>query len=214
MQVFSTREASAPSVALHALPRCRTESGNARWNHPYRSHHSAVGNNTTAVTNVAVIANSTHVELLWRGLRAGMPRPWRVKALRSDGQVIPVRGGVVRGGVDATRLLGQRVGPISAWCGREEAAGLPAHSWLSNPSPPPARSPRRRPRRRSAAIVMLASAVELGRVMAEHGRILPSPANRRPSGPEVLQKLAPRCRPGPASRPGSSPTWPTTGSLD
>jgi hypothetical protein len=38
---------------------------------------------------VAVIANSAHVELLWRGLRAGMPRPWRVKALRSDGQVIP-----------------------------------------------------------------------------------------------------------------------------
>jgi hypothetical protein len=28
----------------------------------------------------------------WRtasGLRAGMPRPWRVKALRSDGQVVP-----------------------------------------------------------------------------------------------------------------------------
>ncbi len=23
------------------------------------------------------------------GLRAGMPRPWRVKALRSDGQVVP-----------------------------------------------------------------------------------------------------------------------------
>ena len=30
----------------------------------------------------------------WRaasGLRAGMPRPWRVNALRSDGQVVPSR---------------------------------------------------------------------------------------------------------------------------
>ena len=85
---------------------------------------------TTAVTNVAVIANSAHVELLWRGLRAGMPRPWRVKALRSDGQVIPVRGGV-----DATRLLGQGVGPISAWCGREEPAGLPAQGVAVVPAP-------------------------------------------------------------------------------
>jgi hypothetical protein len=32
---------------------------------------------------------AAHVELLWCGLRAGMPRPWRVKALRSDGQVVP-----------------------------------------------------------------------------------------------------------------------------
>jgi hypothetical protein len=45
-----------------------------------------------------------------------------VKALRSDNQVSPARGGV-----DATRLLGQRLGPSRAWSGREEAAGLPAH---------------------------------------------------------------------------------------
>jgi hypothetical protein len=34
------------------------------------------------------------------GLRAGMPSPWRVKALRSDGQVVPQLGG---GRVDAAQ---------------------------------------------------------------------------------------------------------------
>jgi hypothetical protein len=41
------------------------------------------------------------------------------------------------------------------------------------------------------ASAMLASAVTLGRVMAEQGRILSDPANRRSSGPEALQRFAP-----------------------
>ena len=63
----------------------------------------------------------------WRtasGLRAGMPRPWRVKALRSDGQVVPSSVG---GGVDAAELLGERVGAFGLGAVGEEAAGLPAH---------------------------------------------------------------------------------------
>jgi hypothetical protein len=61
---------------------------------------------------------------------------------------------------------------------------------------------------------MLASAVELGRVMAEQGRILRSPANRRPSGPEVLHKLAPALQAWSSESARLKPNRPTTGSLD
>ena len=44
------------------------------------------------------------------------------------------------------------------------------------------------------ANLMLASAVRLRVAVAEQGRILRDPANRRLSGPEVLQKLAPWLR--------------------
>jgi hypothetical protein len=53
------------------------------------------------------------------GLRAGMPSPWRVKALRSDGQVVPQLGG---GGVDAAQLFGQGEGSLGLGPVGEEAA--------------------------------------------------------------------------------------------
>jgi hypothetical protein len=46
------------------------------------------------------------------------------------------------------------------------------------------------------ANAMLASTVKLRRALAEQGRILRDPANRRLSGPEVLEKLAPALRAG------------------
>jgi hypothetical protein len=62
----------------------------------------------------------------WRtasGLGVGMPRPWRVKALRSDGRGAELLGG----GVDAAEPLGELecafgLGPVD-----KESAGLPAH---------------------------------------------------------------------------------------
>jgi hypothetical protein len=46
------------------------------------------------------------------------------------------------------------------------------------------------------ATAMFASAVMMGRVMAEQGRILGDPANRSQSGPEMLHKLAPALQAG------------------
>jgi hypothetical protein len=46
------------------------------------------------------------------------------------------------------------------------------------------------------ANAMLASAVKLRRALAEHDRILRNPSNRRLSGSEVLEKLAPSLRAG------------------
>ena len=72
----------------------------------------------------------------WRtasGLRAGMPRPWRVKALRSDGQVVPSSVG---GGVDAAQLLGELEGAFGLAAVGQEAAGLPAHPPLGHGKPP------------------------------------------------------------------------------
>jgi hypothetical protein len=46
------------------------------------------------------------------------------------------------------------------------------------------------------ASAMLASPVELGRVMPEQGRILGDPAHRRPFGPEALQRFAPALQAG------------------
>jgi hypothetical protein len=61
------------------------------------------------------------------GFRAGMPRPWWVSALRSDGQVVPQ---LLGGGVDAAQLLGQGEGafgrgPVgrSGWAASPSAAG-------------------------------------------------------------------------------------------
>jgi hypothetical protein len=42
------------------------------------------------------------------GLRAGLPRPCRVKALRSDGQVVPAR----RGRMQPAELFGQGEGTV------------------------------------------------------------------------------------------------------
>jgi hypothetical protein len=62
------------------------------------------------------------------GLRAGMPRLWRVKALRSDGQVVP--------NVAAAALTlpsrSARAKARSASAGRPESAGLPAHPPLEH----------------------------------------------------------------------------------
>jgi len=46
------------------------------------------------------------------------------------------------------------------------------------------------------ANAMLASAVRLQRAVAEQGRILRDPANRRLSGPQVLERVAPALRAG------------------
>jgi len=46
------------------------------------------------------------------------------------------------------------------------------------------------------ANAMLASTVKLRRVMAEHDRILRAPSNRRLSGSEALQRLAPSLQAG------------------
>jgi hypothetical protein len=43
---------------------------------------------------------------------------------------------------------------------------------------------------------MLASTVKLRRALAEHDRVLRDPSNRRLSGSEVLEKLAPSLRAG------------------
>jgi len=61
-----------------------------------------------------------------------MPRPWRVKALRSDGQVVPSS---LRGGVGAAQPLGQREGAFGLGPVGEEAAGLPAHRPLGLQGP-------------------------------------------------------------------------------
>jgi hypothetical protein len=71
-------------------------------------------------------------------------------------------------------------------------AGLPAHPWLEQSltiAGPIASAAYKTAV--GGASAMLASPVELGRVMAEQGRILGDPAHRRPSGPESLQRFAP-----------------------
>jgi hypothetical protein len=62
----------------------------------------------------------------WRtasGLRAGMPRPWRVKAFA---QRRPGGGELLGGGVDAAELLGQLEGALGLAAVGQESAGLPA----------------------------------------------------------------------------------------
>ena len=61
------------------------------------------------------------------------------------------------------------------------------------------------------ASTMLAIAVKLQRELAEYSSIMSDPANRNLPVRELLEKTLRRCRPGPASRPGSSARWPTTG---
>jgi hypothetical protein len=72
----------------------------------------------------------------WRtasGLRTGMPRPWRAKALRSDGQVVPQLG---RGGIHAAELFGQGEGALGVLGAvGEEPAGLPAQRVAIVPAP-------------------------------------------------------------------------------
>jgi hypothetical protein len=85
-----------------------------------RSKHRAQGRGGRPARRLAVAIAR------WRtasGLRAGMPRPWRVKALRSDSQVVPRWGG----GVDAAQPFGQREGALGLAPVGEEPAGLPAH---------------------------------------------------------------------------------------
>ena len=68
----------------------------------------------------------------WRtasGLRLGMPRPWRPKALRSDGQVVAQ---LLSGGVDAAELLGELESALGLGLVGQEGAGLPAHPPLGH----------------------------------------------------------------------------------
>jgi hypothetical protein len=58
---------------------------------------------------------------LWR--RAGMPSPWRVKALRRRG---PGGTRLGRGGVDTAKLFGQRKGAFGLGAVGQEPGGLPA----------------------------------------------------------------------------------------
>ena len=71
-----------------------TRAGHEGW--ARKALNSSCGIITTSRNTVSTTAS----RLRWRaaamarwrtasGLRAGMPRPWRVKALRSDGQVVP-----------------------------------------------------------------------------------------------------------------------------
>ena len=52
--------------------------------------------------------------------------------------------------------------------------------------------------------------LKLRRVMAGQGRILGDPGNRRPSGPEMLHKLAPALPAWSSESARSTPAWPTT----
>jgi hypothetical protein len=52
-----------------------------------------------------------------------MPRPWRVKALRSDGQVVPSSAAAA---LTPAQLLGQGVGAFGLSPVGQQAAGLPA----------------------------------------------------------------------------------------
>jgi hypothetical protein len=61
-----------------------------------------------------------------------MPRPWRVKALRSDGQVVLSSAAAA---LTPAQLLGQGVGAFGLGPVGEEAAGLPAQGWRSCPRP-------------------------------------------------------------------------------
>ena len=58
------------------------------------------------------------------GFRAGVPRPQRVKVLRSDRQLFPSAAG---GRVEAAEPLGQGEGVFGLCAVGEESAGLPAH---------------------------------------------------------------------------------------
>jgi hypothetical protein len=60
-----------------------------------------------------------------------MPSPWRVKALRSDGQVVPTLGG----GIHAAELFGQRQGAFGLGPLGQEPAGLPAQRVAVVPAP-------------------------------------------------------------------------------
>jgi hypothetical protein len=63
----------------------------------------------------------------WRtasGLRAGMPRPWRVKVFA---QRRPGGAELGRGGIDAAELLGQLESTFGLGAVGQEPAGLPAH---------------------------------------------------------------------------------------
>jgi hypothetical protein len=62
-------------------------------------------------------------------LGVGMPSPWRVKALRSDGQVVPTLGG----GIHAAELFGQRQGAFGLGPLGQEPAGLPAQRSVEVP---------------------------------------------------------------------------------
>jgi hypothetical protein len=65
-------------------------------------------------------------------LRAGMPSPWRVKALRSDGRVVPE---FRCGGVDAAQPLGELEGAFGLGPVGQEPAGLPAQRVAVVPAP-------------------------------------------------------------------------------
>jgi hypothetical protein len=57
------------------------------------------------------------------GLRAGMPRPWRAKALRSDGQVVP-------NSAAAALTLPSR---SASWKARSASAGRQRTGWAASP---------------------------------------------------------------------------------
>jgi hypothetical protein len=57
------------------------------------------------------------------GLRAGMPRPWRAKALRSDGQVVP-------NSAAAALTLPSR---SASWKARSASAGRQRMGWAASP---------------------------------------------------------------------------------
>jgi len=151
---------------------------------------------------------AAHVELLWCGLRAGMPRPGRVKVLRSDGQVVPswLAAALMLPSCSASwKARSASARSVRNWLGCQPTRGL------SSPSPSPARSPRRRTDGSRRGQRDARSPVELGRVMAEQGRILGDPAHRRPSGPEALQRFAPALQAGASGSARFDVPEPTTG---
>jgi hypothetical protein len=100
--------------------------------------------------------------------------------------VVALAGGVLVGAV--------------AWSDDRSTGGTGSTAVLSATQRPPTTAGARASAACKTAVdranAMLASAVKLRGVMAEQGRVLRDSANRRLSGPQVLQKLAPSLRAG------------------
>jgi hypothetical protein len=132
MQVFPTREASAPSVALHAPSRCRTDLGNPRWNHPYRSHQSGRQQQDDGRCQCGRYRQQPPMP---NCSGAGCAPACRGRGVRRLCVATASGPQLVGGGVDTAELLSEGKGAFGFGAVRKEAAGLPAQRVAVVPAP-------------------------------------------------------------------------------
>ena len=132
MQVFRLRKRRRHLLRYTLFLAVRLILGVPRWNHPYRSHHSGHQQQDDGRCQYGRYRQQPPMSNC--SVRAAR---WHAEAVAGEGFAQRWPGGpqLIRGGVDAAQLLGQRVGPARLWPGREEAAGLPAQPVVVVPAP-------------------------------------------------------------------------------